>query len=80
MQLLYVFSHLDTEIVGSNPTRGSDVSVYSVFVLSCVGVYSIHNCIIISEWERAKARNLARQKKKKIIKTTMNFSFIISEY
>jgi hypothetical protein len=28
---------LNTGAVGSNPTRGTDVTVYSVFVLPCVG-------------------------------------------
>jgi hypothetical protein len=32
-----VFSRLNTGIVSSNPARGIDVCVYSVFVLSCVG-------------------------------------------
>jgi hypothetical protein len=32
-----VFARLNTGIVGSNPARGMDVCVYSVFVLSCVG-------------------------------------------
>jgi hypothetical protein len=32
-----VFVRLNTGIVGSNPARGMDVCVYSVFVLSCVG-------------------------------------------
>jgi hypothetical protein len=31
-----VFDRTDTGIVGSNSTRGVDVSVYSVFVLFCV--------------------------------------------
>jgi hypothetical protein len=31
-----VFARLNTGIVGSNPARGMDVCVYSVFVLSCV--------------------------------------------
>jgi hypothetical protein len=32
-----VFVLSDTEIVGSNPTRGLDVCVCSVFLLPCVG-------------------------------------------
>jgi hypothetical protein len=32
-----VFNHSTTGIMGSNPTRGMDVCVYSVFVLPCVG-------------------------------------------
>jgi hypothetical protein len=32
-----VFARSNTGIVGSNPTQGMDVCVYSVFVLSCVG-------------------------------------------
>jgi hypothetical protein len=32
-----VFVRSDTGIVGSNPTRGMDVCVYSVTVLSCAG-------------------------------------------
>jgi hypothetical protein len=32
-----VFARLNTGIVGSNPAKGMDVCVYSVFVLSCVG-------------------------------------------
>jgi hypothetical protein len=32
-----IFSRLNTGIVGSNPTRGMDVYVSSVLVLSCVG-------------------------------------------
>jgi hypothetical protein len=32
-----VFARLSTGILGSNPARGMDVCVYSVFVLSCVG-------------------------------------------
>jgi hypothetical protein len=32
-----VFALSSNETVGSNPTRGMDVWVYSVFVLSCVG-------------------------------------------
>jgi hypothetical protein len=31
-----VFSRLNTEIVGSNPTRGIDVSAFFCVVLSCV--------------------------------------------
>jgi hypothetical protein len=31
-----VFALSNTGIVGSNPTQGMDVYVYSVFVLSCV--------------------------------------------
>jgi hypothetical protein len=34
---VYIFARLNTGIVGSNPARGMDVCVYSVFVLSCVG-------------------------------------------
>jgi hypothetical protein len=33
-----VFARSNTGIVGSNPTQGIDVCVYSVFVLSCVGI------------------------------------------
>jgi hypothetical protein len=32
-----VFARSNAVIVGSNPTQGVDVCVYSVFVLSCVG-------------------------------------------
>jgi formate hydrogenlyase subunit 3/multisubunit Na+/H+ antiporter MnhD subunit len=32
-----VFDRSNTGVVGSNPTRGMDVCVYSVFVLACVG-------------------------------------------
>jgi hypothetical protein len=32
-----LFTHSNTEIVGSNPTQGTDLSVSSVPVLSCVG-------------------------------------------
>jgi hypothetical protein len=31
-----VFGRLDTGVVGSNPTRGMDIRVYSVFVSSCI--------------------------------------------
>jgi hypothetical protein len=34
---LNVFARSNTGIVGSNPARGMNVCVYSVFVLSCVG-------------------------------------------
>jgi hypothetical protein len=32
-----VFGHSNTGIVGSNPTRGMDVSVFFCVVVSCVG-------------------------------------------
>jgi hypothetical protein len=33
-----VFAHLNTGIMGLNPTQGMDICLrYSVFVLSCVG-------------------------------------------
>jgi hypothetical protein len=32
-----VFAHSNTGVVGSNPTRGMNVCIYSFFVLSCVG-------------------------------------------
>jgi hypothetical protein len=38
MYVVTVFARSNIEIVGLNPTQGMDVvSVYSVFVLSCVG-------------------------------------------
>jgi hypothetical protein len=32
-----VFNHLNTGIMGSNPTQGMDVSVFFCVMLSCVG-------------------------------------------
>jgi hypothetical protein len=66
-----VFARLNTGIVGSNPARGMDVCVYSVFVLSCVvsglatgwslvqGVLSaVYKCKITEPHkEEAKARH-----------------------
>jgi hypothetical protein len=34
---MIVAAHSNTWIVGSNPTRGMDICVFTVFVLSCVG-------------------------------------------
>jgi hypothetical protein len=35
-KVLTVFACSNTGVAGSNPTRGTDVYVYSVFLLSCV--------------------------------------------
>jgi hypothetical protein len=32
--IVYIFGRSNTGIVGSNPTQGMDICVYSVFVLS----------------------------------------------
>jgi hypothetical protein len=58
-----VFAHSDTGIMGSNPTRGMDVCIYSVFVLSCVQVAALRwddphpgsttNCVKDQETEKA---------------------------
>jgi hypothetical protein len=58
-----VFARSNTGIVASNPTRGIDICVYSVFVLSCVrsgledGLSSYRlsiKFIIYSEWPQAR--------------------------
>jgi hypothetical protein len=74
-----VFAQSNTRIVGSNATRGMDVCVNSVFVLSCAGsrlatgwspvqgvlptVYNIYYFRIKSEWEQARKSNPSREKK-----------------
>jgi hypothetical protein len=79
-----VFARLNTGIVGSNPARGMDVCVYSVFVLSCVGsglatgwsivqgvLPTVYMCKITKPHkEEAKARyGLQRHWKKKNLAT-----------
>jgi hypothetical protein len=68
-----IFAHKNTEIMDSNSTRGMDVCVYSVFVLSCIGIglvtgwspvqlvlptlCKIHSFRIISERDHARGSN-----------------------
>jgi hypothetical protein len=68
-----IFDRSNTEIVGSNPTRGMGVGAFSLFVLLCAAnglatdwtpiqgalqtVYEIQNIRIISEWGQEIPRN-----------------------
>jgi hypothetical protein len=83
-----VLARLNTGMVGWNLTRGMDVCVYSVFVLSRVGsglatgllsvqgvlptVCKVHNFRINSEWEHARGPNPLRYKMMMMISTSVD--------
>jgi uncharacterized membrane protein YjgN (DUF898 family) len=74
-----VFEHSSVGIMSSNPTRGMDVSVFSIFVLSYAGtglasvwtpvqkvqyrLYKIRNFRINSECQQARELNPSMRKK-----------------